>query len=94
MVKYITFCEMTTEFLKQPLDDRNKMKLLTSTIAKKYGIKVILMGMPVGVLEHVVFVFDVNGTDDKFFLFQREWLGLGTPNAGKFIKNTRSITVN
>lgn len=84
---------MTPEFLKLPLDDRNNMRLKVSTIAKKYGIKVILMGMPIGVMEHLVIVFEVNGSNNKFILFQREWLGLGTPNAGKFIKNTRSITV-
>jgi hypothetical protein len=62
-------------------------------IAQKYGVKVVFSGMPVGVLEHLVFAFEVNVNNDKFIVFQREWLGLGTPNAGKFIKNTRSITV-
>lgn len=93
MVKYITFCEMTSEFLQLPLEDRNKMKPQVSKIAQKYGIRVILFGMPLGVMEHIVIVFDVNGSNNKFILFQREWLELGSPNAGKFIKNTRSITV-
>jgi hypothetical protein len=93
MVKYITYCEMTPEFLQLPLEDRNNMKIHVSEIAKKYGIKVIFSGMPVGVLEHLVFAFEMNGSNNKFILFQREWLELGTPNAGKYVKNTRSITV-
>ena len=93
MVKYITFCEMTPEFLQLPLEDRNQMRQHVSAKAQKYGIKVILMGMPLGITEHLVIVFEVNGSNNKFILFQRDWLELGTPNAGKFIKNTRSITV-
>ena len=46
MVKYITFCEMTKEFLQQPLEDRNNMKQQVAELAQKYGIKVILFGMP------------------------------------------------
>ena len=37
--------------------------------------------------------FYVNGDDVRFFEFQREWLGLGTDDAGRYIKNTRSIPV-
>ena len=93
MVKYITFCEMTREFLQQPLEDRNSMKQQVAELAQKYGIKVVLFGMPLGVNEHIVIVFEVNGNNNKFALFQREWLKLGTPEAGRYIGNTRSITV-
>lgn len=50
-------------------------------------------GMPVGVKEDVVCVFEVRGGDESFFKFEREWLALGTPEAGKYIKNTRTVTV-
>ena len=46
-----------------------------------------------GVKEQAVCVFKYSGKNEKFFKFQREWLGLGTPEAGKYIKNTRTITV-
>jgi len=69
------------------------MKIQATTLAQNYGVKVIFSRMPVGVTEHWVIVFEVNGNNNKFVMFQREWLGFGTPDAGKFIKNTRSITV-
>jgi hypothetical protein len=94
MVKYITFCEVTVEFLKQSLDERQKRVQNWCRIASKYGIKVLFWGMPIGVNEQVVCVFDANGSDEKYFKFQREWLGLGTKRAGKYIKNTRTITVH
>jgi hypothetical protein len=93
MVNYITFCEMTPEFLQLSLEERNNMRHHVAELAKQYGIKVELFGMPLGVNEHLVIVFEVNGNNNKFFLFQREWLKLGTPDAGKYIRNTRSITV-
>ena len=93
MVKYITFCEMTPAFLQLPLESRQEMVPNWSNIAQKYGIKVVFTGMPMGVSEHIVVVFDVNGDETKFFMFQREWLALGTPEAGRYIKTTRSITV-
>ena len=84
---------MTPEFLQLSLDERNSMRSEVAELAKKYGIKVSLFGMPLGVNEHLVIVFEVNGNNNKFFLFQREWLKLGTPEVGKYIQNTRSITV-
>jgi hypothetical protein len=93
MVKFITFCEVTPEFLKLDLDERQKQVHTWSRIASDYGIKVLFWGMPIGVKEQVVCVFDANGSDLKFLKFQREWLGLGTEDAGKYIKNTRTITV-
>jgi hypothetical protein len=84
---------MTPEFLQLPIDERKKIRSEVSEIAEKYGIKAVLIGMPLGVSEQLVIVFDVNGNNNKFFLFQREWLKLGTPDAGRYIRNTRSITV-
>lgn len=46
-----------------------------------------------GVREHVVIVFESNGFSDEYMKFQREWQGLGTPDAGKYIDYTRTITV-
>lgn len=84
---------MTTEFLKLQLDERKQFVQTWGRIASDYGIKIVFWGMPIGVKEHIVCVFDVNGNDAKFFEFQREWLSLGTDDAGRYIRNTRSITV-
>ena len=92
LLKYITFCEMTTDFLKLPLEDRQGFIPTWSHIAKKYGVKFLFSGMPMGVNEHIVIVFETNESE-KYFMFQREWLELGTENAGKLVKNTRTITV-
>ena len=83
---------MTTEFLKMPLEERQGFVPKWSQIAQQYGIKVLFWGMPMGVNEHIVIVFETNESE-KFFMFQREWLELGTSNAGKLVKNTRTITV-
>jgi len=91
-LKYITFCEMTREFLQMPLEDRQEFIPMWSQMAQKYGVKVLFWGMPLGVPEHIVMVFETNDSE-RFFMFQREWLGMGTSEAGKFIKNTRTITV-
>ena len=93
MVKYITFCEMTPEFLKLELEERQKCVKSWGQIASDYGIKIVFWGMPFGVKEHVVCVFEVKSKDEKFFKFQREWLGLGTKDAGRYIRTTRSIPV-
>ena len=76
------------------LEDRDNFKSKIAEEAQEYGIKVVFSEMPLGVYEHLVIVFDVRGNDNIFFLFQRECLKLGTPEAGKYIKNTRSITVH
>jgi len=91
-LKYITFCEMTTDFLKLPLEERQAIIPQWSQIAQKYGLKLLFWGMPIGVKEHIVVVLETN-ENEKYFMFQREWLGLGTPEAGKLVKNTRTITV-
>ncbi|MCK5420702.1 MAG: hypothetical protein KAJ08_00965 [Deltaproteobacteria bacterium] len=93
MVKYITFCEMTPEFLKLQLEERQQFVKSWGRIASDFGIKIVFWGMPIGVREHVVCVFEANGNEEKFFKFQREWLALGTKDAGKYIRNTRSIPV-
>ena len=93
MVKFITFCEMTPDFLKLQLEERQQQVQTWGRIASGYGIKIVFWGMPMGVSEDVVCVFDVNGNNEKYLTFQREWLGLGTDDAGKYIKNTRSIIV-
>ncbi|MBD3171308.1 hypothetical protein GF326_02435 [Candidatus Bathyarchaeota archaeon] len=92
LLRYITFCEMTTDFLKKPLDERKEFIPKWSQTAKKYGIKLLFWGMPMGVNEHIVLVFETNESG-KYFMFQREWLGLGTEEAGKYIKKSRTVTV-
>lgn len=93
MVRYIVFCEMTPAFLQMPLEERKELPLSWSLVAAQYGVKMLFWGMPLGVHEDVVCVFETNGNNEKFFTFQREWLALGTPEAGKYIMNTRTITV-
>ena len=63
-------------------------------VASKYGIKMLFWGLPMGVSEQVVIVYELTGNQELFFVFQREWLGLGTPEAGKYIRNTRTIIVH
>jgi hypothetical protein len=46
-----------------------------------------------GVREHVVVVFESNGFSDDYMKFQREWQGLGTPEAGNYIDYSRTVTV-
>jgi hypothetical protein len=91
-LKYITFCDMTQKFLKKPLDERRGFVPLWSEIAQRYGVKVLFSGMPIGVNENIVIVFETTDSE-KFFIFQREWLALGTPEAGEYVKNTRTISV-
>jgi len=92
-VKYITFIELTPEFLRLPMDERRSFVLKWSRLASKHGLKIVFWGMPMGVKENVVCVFETQGDNEAFFKFQRAWLGLGTPEAGRYVKNTRIITV-
>ncbi len=91
-MKYITFCEMTNEFLKLPLEERQACVPRWGEIAQTYGVKILFWGMPMGVNEHIVLVFETSDSE-KYFMFQREWLALGTQEAGKLVKNTRTISV-
>ena len=93
MVKYITFCEMTPSFLKLQLEERQQYVQTWCPIASDYGVKILFWGMPLGVCEQVVCVCEANGNDEKFLRFQREWLELGTDDAGRYIRNTRTIPV-
>ena len=92
-VKYITFIELTSEFLRLSMDERRGYVPKWSRLASRHGVKVVFWGMPMGVKENVVCVFETQGDNENFFKFQREWLGLGTPEAGRYVKNTRIITV-
>jgi hypothetical protein len=49
--------------------------------------------MPMGVREHIVCVFETKNDKEAFFKFEREWLGLGTSEAGKYINSLRTISV-
>jgi len=88
------FLEMTGDFLKLPLEERQGFIPRWNEVASKYGIKMLFWGLPLGVQEQVVIVYELGGNQELFFVFQREWLGLGTPEAGKYIKNTRTIIVH
>jgi len=72
MVKYICFCQMTPDFLRLPLEERNKWMTDGLEIARKHGLKVIFWGNSMGVREHVVVVFESNGIPDDYMKFQRE----------------------
>jgi hypothetical protein len=93
MVKYICFVQMTHEFLKLSLEERKSWIPKWKEMANRHGINVIFYGTTIGVREHVVVVFESEVNSDNYMKFQREWQGLGTPEAGRFIEYTRSITV-
>ena len=94
MVKYICFCQMTPEFLRQPLEEREEWIPKWRDIARKYGLKMLFWGSTIGVKEHVVFVFEADKNHGSYMEFQREWLSLGTPDAGRRFDYTRTITVH
>jgi hypothetical protein len=94
MVRFIIFLEMTPEFLKLPIEERQAFIPRWNQTAAKYGIKMVFWGLPLGVMEHVVMVYELAGNQEIFFMFQREWLEWGTPEAGKYIRNTRTIIVH
>ena len=91
--KFICFVQMTPTFLKLSLEERENWILSWNTMAKKHRLNVIFYGTTLGVRENVVVVFETTENSDNYLRFQREWQGLGTPDAGKFIDYTRSITV-
>jgi hypothetical protein len=93
MVKYICFCDMTPVFLRLSLDEREKYIPKWIDLAKKHGLKVLFWGSPTGVRENVVVVLESKTLSDNYMKFQREWQGLGTTEARKFIEYTRTITV-
>ena len=84
---------MTPEFLRLPLEKRKEWIPIWRELACKHSLKMLFWGATLGVREHVVFVFESDVNGDNYIKFQREWQGLGTPEAGKFIEFTRSITV-
>ena len=91
--KFICFVQMTPEFLKLSLEERKSWIPTWTDMAKKHGLNVVFYGTTLGVRENVVVVFETAENSDSYLRFQREWQGLGTPEAGKFIEYTRSITV-
>ena len=94
MVKYITYIDLTLDFLKLSMEERQQYIRKWIRKATEYGLKTLFYGVPLGVSEHLVCVFESNSNTGKFFVFQREWLGLGTHEAGKLIHNIRTITVH
>jgi hypothetical protein len=85
---------MTPEFLRLSLEEREQYLPKWTKLASEYGIKVLFWGLPMGVTEHVVIVFEDSASSSNYFIFWRKWLGLGTQEAGKIIKNTRTIIVS
>jgi hypothetical protein len=85
---------MAQDFLKLSLDEKKKLISNWSKIAHSHGIKVLFWGSTLGLKEHGVVVFDTNGNTEKFLKYKREWLALGTPDAGKFIQYVRIVTVH
>ena len=49
MVKYICFCQMTPEFLKQSLEEREAWIPKWRDIARKYGLNLLFWGSTIGV---------------------------------------------
>ena len=94
MVKYICFCQMTSEFLQQSQEERKAQILGWRKIAKKHGLKTLFWGSTIGVKEQGVVVFEADKNHDTYTEFQREWLSLGTPDAGRYFVYTRTISVH
>ena len=92
-MKYITFCELSNEFLRLSLEERLGFVPLWTKIATKHRVKTLFWGMPMGVKEHIVCVFETKNDGKEYFDFEREWLGLGTSEAGKYISRLRTIAV-
>jgi hypothetical protein len=84
---------MTPEFLKLPLEERKSWVPKWKELASKYGLNMLFFGTTIGVREHVAVVFESKANSDNYMKFQREWQGLGTPEAGRYINFTRTITV-
>ncbi len=93
MVKYICFCQMRPAFLKMSTDERKKEVLRWGELAEKHDLKVLFWGSTMGIREHAVLVFEADGYSENYMEFQREWQGLGTSDAGKYIDYTRTVTV-
>lgn len=85
---------MTQSFLKLDLDEKQKLIAKWSKLAHIHGIKVMFWGSTLGLKEHGAVVFDCNGTPNKFLKYKREWLALGTQDAGKYIQYIRIVTVH
>jgi len=94
MVVYICFCKMTSDFLKKPIEEREQIIPQWMELGKKHGLKTLTYGNPTGVNENVVIMFQSKKYSDNYMKFQREWLGLGSPEAHKFVEHTRTITVH
>jgi hypothetical protein len=94
VVRYICFCMMTPEFLQLPLEEREGYVPKWTEIARKQGFNLLFWGNVLGVPENAVFVFEAPVQTEKYFKFLREWLELGTKDAGKLISYTRTVTVN
>ena len=85
---------MTPEFLQLPLKEREGYVPKWTEIARKQGFKLLFWGNVLGVPENAVFVFEAPVQTEKYFKLLREWLELGTKDAGKLISYTRTVTVN
>jgi hypothetical protein len=85
---------MTPSFQKLELNEKQKLITKWSRLAHTHGFKVLFWGSTLGLKEHGVVVFDSNGSPNKFLKYKREWLALGTPDAGKYIVYVRIVTVH
>ena len=85
---------MTQDFLKLDLGERQNHIPEWSKLANIHGLKLLFWGPAMGIKEHAVVVFEGNGSTEKFLKFQREWLKLGTPEAGKQLLYVKTITVH
>jgi hypothetical protein len=94
MVHYICFVMLTPQFLQLSLKERESFIPKWTEMAKKYGLVLLFGGNALGIAENVVLAFEAPGHSDNYFKFMRDWLELGTPNAGKLISYTRTVTIN
>jgi hypothetical protein len=54
------------------LEEMNKSYKQLGEVAEKYGLKMLLLGGPLGMREDLVVVFDVGGSMDNYLKFLEE----------------------
>jgi hypothetical protein len=75
-IGYVMVFGKTKVKMEQPtesmLEEMNKSYKQLGEVAEKYGLKMLLLGGPLGMREDLVVVFDVGGSMDNYLKFLEE----------------------
>jgi hypothetical protein len=75
-IGYVMVFGKTKVNMEQPtesmLEEMNKSYKQLGEVAEKYGLKMLLLGGPLGMREDLVVVFDVGGSMDNYLKFLEE----------------------